>query len=130
MSDSRREGDPPPEGPGMMRKALFTAFLLIMGATSALADDQDFLLLNRTGAELRDLRVAPVETEEWSEDLLRTQTVATGQDRLVMFDTENQAPKWNVRAQDEKGNKLEWREVDLITATTLVLEPDGKSRIR
>lgn len=114
----------------MMRKALFTAFLLVMGATSALADDQDFLLLNRTGAELRDLRVAPVETEEWSEDLLRTQTVATGQDRLIMFDTENQAPKWNVRAQDEKGNKLEWREVDLITATTLVLEPDGKSRIR
>ncbi len=114
----------------MMRKAFITAFILCLWAVPALADDQDFLLLNRTGAELRDLRVAPIETEEWSEDLLRAQTLATGQDRLVMFDTENKSPKWNVQAHDEKGNKLEWREVDLITATTLVLEPNGKARIR
>lgn len=116
----------------MMTKYLLAALALFGFMQPALADDQDFLLLNRTGLSIKALQVMPAdaEPEQWSEDLLKDRTLETGKDRLILFDTENTAPKWIVRAQDEAGNKLEWREVDLITATQLVLEPEGVSHIK
>lgn len=117
----------------MMSKSILTAVaLLALSFQPALADDQDFLLFNRTGLDIKGLQVMPAdaEAEQWTEDLLKDQTLSTGQDRLIMFDTDNKAPKWNVRCVDAAGNKLEWREVDLITATTLVLEPEGVARIK
>ncbi len=119
--------------PPMMSKTLLTALALIGLLAPARAEDQDFLLFNRTGLEIKALQVMPegAETEQWSEDLLKDQTLATGQDRLIMFDTDNTAPKWTVRALDgATGNKLEWREVDLITANGLVLEADGRAHIK
>jgi hypothetical protein len=115
-----------------MLKTLLAALALFGLLQPALADDQDFLLFNRTGLDIKGLQVMPAdaEAEQWSEDLLKDQTLATGQDRLIMFDTEITAPKWIVRAVDGAGNKLEWREVDLITATGLVLEADGVARIK
>ena len=117
----------------MISKILLTALVLIGLHAPARAEDQDFLLFNRTGLEIKALQVMPegAETEQWSDDLLKEQTVASGQDRLIMFDTDNTAPKWTVRALDgATGNKLEWHGVDLITASGLVLEPDGVVRIK
>ncbi len=113
-----------------MRKYAFILVALITLALPALAGDQDFQLFNRTGVDIFALHVAPADSNDWEEDLLGGKQLIAGGDVLVVFSPDTEAELWDIRVEDSDGNSLEWHDVDLITATQVILEPGGLARIK
>lgn len=103
---------------------------LLATARAAFAGAQDFQLFNRTGADIHALYISPSAAEDWSEEMLQGRKIDAGADVLIVFDPSEQAELWDIWVEDAEGNALYWREIDLITATQVILEDDGVARIK
>jgi hypothetical protein len=64
--------------------------MFILFASVALAGDQDFKVVNKTGIEIHKLFVSPHSSDEWGEDILGRDTLDDGESVNVKFAT---APK-------------------------------------
>lgn len=103
---------------------------LLVAARASYAGSQDFQLFNRTGADIHALYISPSAAEDWSEEMLNGRKIDNGADVLVTFSPAEQAELWDIWVEDAEGNALYWREIDLITATQIILEADGVARIK
>lgn len=103
---------------------------LLLTAQAARAGAQDFLLFNRTGVDIHALYVAPSASEDWGPEMLDGRMIEAGADVLITFSPDVEAELWDIWVEDAEGNALYWREIDLITATEIILEDDGVARIK
>lgn len=121
----------------MTRLFRFLALPLLMAAlalsvsTAARADgDQDFQLFNRTEVDIYHLYVSPSDTNDWEEDLLDGKVLLNGADVQVSFHPKTTAEHWDLRVDDKDGNAIYWRNLNLLEISEVILEPDGKARIK
>lgn len=105
--------------------------MLAACAQAALAGPQDFTLYNRTNVDIHAVFVAPSESEDWEEDLMNGSVLLHGADIEITFEADDDATQlWDICVQDQEGNSLYWREIDLLKAYEVILEPDGVARIK
>jgi hypothetical protein len=107
-----------------------TALLLAGLGQAALAGPQDFTLFNRTNVDIHAVFVAPSESEDWEEDLMDGSVLLNGADIEINFAPDEDVELWDICVQDQEGNSLYWREIDLMNAYEIILEPDGVARIK
>jgi hypothetical protein len=98
-------------------------------ATSAVrAGEQDFTLINKTGVEIHALHISPHSSDEWGEDILGKDTLASGEKLDITFPSRTRAKHWDLRIEDEKGNSLTWESIDLLEVSEVTLHyKDGKA---
>lgn len=103
--------------------SLLLGALLLCTSAFAFAGQQDFLLLNRTGIEIRELYVSPHDAEDWQEDVLRSNTLRNGASVRVSFSSRERADEWDIKIVDGDGESLEWSRLDFyrISLVTLYL---------
>ena len=106
------------------------AFLLLCVGQAAWAGPQDFRLFNRTDVDIYHLYVAPSESEDWQEDVLGGAVLLNGADIDIVFAPDDDVELWDLRVEDQEGNFLYWREIDLMQAVEIILEADGTARIK
>jgi hypothetical protein len=117
----------------IMIKSIAASCFAIAGitllATSAVrAGDQDFTLVNKTGVEIHALHIAPHSSDEWGEDILGKDTLASGDKLDITFPSRTRAKQWDLRVEDEKGNSLTWESIDLLEVSEVTLHyKDGKA---
>lgn len=105
--------------------------LTLMGLCgSVLAGPQDFKLYNRTGVDIYAVHVSPSDADDWQENLIEGAQVLNGADIDVVFAPDEEVEMWDIRVEDEEGNALYWEDIDLMKAYEIILEPDGKARIK
>jgi hypothetical protein len=104
----------------MKRNAVFIAFLL-MAASSVIAGDQDFILVNQTGLTIDQFYCSPSESKDWEEDVLGTDVLENGEKVEINFSREETARAWDLLIVDEDGDKIYWEEIDLLEAETIIL---------
>ncbi len=110
---------------------LALVFLLIVGlGPVAWSGPQDFELFNRTGVDIYALYVSPSAEEDWGEDLMDGAVLLNGGDLEIVFSPDEDVEHWDLLIEDEDGNALYWREIDLFSAYQIVLEPNGVARIK
>lgn len=102
---------------------------MFVGATAiARSGKQDFVLHNETGVEIHELYVSPTTTDEWEEDVLGVDTLPNGDSIKVTFDDREKSSKWDLKVVDGKGNRIEWRDLNLIEISEVTLHyKDGKA---
>jgi hypothetical protein len=102
--------------------------IALTAATTVHAGEQDFTLVNKTGVEIHALHISPHSSDEWGEDILGQDTLATGASLDIKFPRRAHAAHWDLRIEDEKGNSLTWESIDLLEISEVTLHyKDGKA---
>lgn len=108
-----------------LRKLLTISFIfavLVISAQQVAAQSaQDFTLVNKTGVEIHALYVTPHNADEWGEDILGRDTLASDQILDISFSRSEKAEYWDLRIEDEDGEFIEWEKLDLLEISKVTL---------
>jgi hypothetical protein len=97
-------------------------------APASTAAAQDFTLVNATGVEIDKVFISPHDVDDWEEDILGQDTLPDGENVDIKFNRTETAPLWDLRIEDQKGNSIEWENLDLLKIAKLTLTyKDGKA---
>lgn len=112
----------------MKRTVLYLAFAFAMLCGTALAGDQDFTLVNRTGLSIIELYVSPSDTDSWEEDVLGVDVLGEGERCNVSFHRDEDSCIWDLMIVDEDEDEIHWTGLDLceVSVVTLFWE-DGRA---
>ncbi len=103
---------------------LFAVALMPM----AMAGDQDFTVVNKTGVEIHELYVTPHNSDDWEDDILGEDTLANGEEVDIKFSRKEKAKSWDLKVVDADGNSIEWESLNLLDISKVTLHyKNGKS---
>jgi len=106
----------------LIRAIAATAMLGALGASpAALAGEQDFTLVNHTGAEIQRLYTSPHRSNDWEEDVLGEDTLADGESLEITFPKRTRATHWDLRVEDSKGHAITFEDLNLKEISEVVL---------
>lgn len=89
---------------------------------------QDFTLVNSTGVVINKLFISPHDKDDWEEDILGQDTLASGQTLEITFNRDEKAEMWDLRVEDTAGNAIEWENLKLTEISKVTLHyKDGKA---
>ena len=104
------------------------SLLLFVNRQDAVAGDQDFTLVNKTGVEIHALHVSPADANKWGPDILGRDTLEDGQSVEIKFHEDEEAEKWDLRIEDKEGHAIEWEDLNLMKISKVILHySDGKA---
>lgn len=83
--------------------------------------NQDFTLHNKTGVVIDKLFVSPSDKDDWQEDILGQDTLASGQSVEVKFHPKEKAAKWDIKVVDSEDNSIEWHDLNLMEISEVTL---------
>jgi len=100
----------------------------LLAATAAVAGEQDFTVVNKTGVEIHKLFVAPHSSDDWGEDILGKDTLADGETLDITFSRHETATHWDLKIEDSEGHSVEWESLNLKEISKVTLHyKDGKA---
>src|ERR1700682_1391603 len=98
------------------------------GTPASTAGAQDFTLVNATGVEIDKVFISPHGTDDWEEDILGQDTLASGDKVDIKFHRSQKAPMWDLRIEDKQAHSIEWENFNLLAISKLTLNyKDGKA---
>ncbi len=111
-----------------VKLALSLAVIALFITASALArtGKQDFILHNQTGVEIHSLYVSPHSSDDWEDDVLGQDTLASGESVKITFDDREKHAHWDMKVTDKDGNSLEWEDLNLVEISEVTLHWDAK----
>lgn len=90
--------------------------------TPALAQGkQDFELVNRTGYQIDEVYVGPVNQSHWGEDVMGKDAIGDGESANITFNGGSNACKWDIRVVYNDGDESEFRSVNLCSISRVTL---------
>ena len=105
--------------------ALAVIATFVTASAFARAGKQDFTLHNQTGVEIHSLHVSPHSTDDWEEDVLGKDTLASGESVKITFDDRDKHVHWDLKVTDQDGNALEWYDLNLVEIDEVTLHWDA-----
>src|SRR5260370_23608573 len=106
--------------------ALGVIAIFLTATAFARSGKQDFILHNQTGVEIDSLYVSPHSVNDWEEDILGQDTLASGERLKITFDDRDKHVHSDLKATDKEGNSLEWDDLNLIESSEVTLHYDSK----
>ena len=106
--------------------ALGVIAIFLIATAFARSGKQDFILHNQTGVEIDSLYVSPHSVNDWEEDILGQDTLASGESLKITFDDRDKHVHWDLKVTDHEGNSLEWDDLNLIEISEVTLHWDPK----
>ncbi len=88
---------------------------------------QDFTVVNATGVEIHELYVSPHSADDWQEDVLGQDTLASGDSVEIVFGRKEKAKMWDLRIVDKDGTSIEWENLNLMEISKLTLHYNAKT---
>ena len=107
--------------------ALGVIAIFLTATAFARSGKQDFILHNQTGVEIDSLYVSPHSVNDWEEDILGQDTLASGESLKITFDDRDKHVHWDLKVTDHDGNSLEWDDLNLIEISEVTLHWDAKT---
>jgi len=105
--------------------ALLVAFVPSVWATenltsSATQNKQDFTLHNETGQEIIEVYVSPTGVDNWEEDILGQDTLASGDSVEISF-SRRREDRWDIKVVFRSGKNSVWNKLNLSQITDLTI---------
>lgn len=106
-----------------LARMLFAAaiFFAVALVPAAMAGDQDFTVLNKTGIEIHELYVTPHDSDDWEDDILGEDTLVNGAEVDIKFSRKEKAKLWDLKVVDADGNEVTWENLDLLEISKVTL---------
>lgn len=99
--------------------AAVAAMFLFHGA--ALAGQQDFTILNKTGYALKHIYVSESDNQKWDEDVLGRDVLDDGEEFELSFDKAEKTCKWDMKVIYDDGESAVWQDLNLCKIAKLTL---------
>jgi hypothetical protein len=101
------------------------ASVMLLAPTLASAAPQDFELVNNTGYELKNLFIAPTTSNDWQEDVLGQDTLATGTTLTIHFPGgRGETCEWDLKVTYNDDSSHEWTNVNLCSISKVTINYD------
>ena len=102
------------------------AGLLLLALTSlvwaAQNDDLDFKLVNSTGVNIYSIYIAPHDSKDWGDDVMKQDILRDGESVDLQFHPKAKSSIWDLRIEDKDGNSVEWDSLNLSEIETLTIK--------
>lgn len=116
---------------GSLKAALVCATAFLVLSTPTWAGPSGFILHNTTGVDIYAVYVGSSDSEEWGDNLLdEGEVIEDGGDIEIEFAPGEDQESWDLRVEDEEGNSLNFMEVELLPANTVILKSDNTAVIK
>jgi len=110
----------------LLALCLVLALALIGG--QAMAGDQDFTLINKTGYTIQAVYVSPTSSNAWEEDVLGQDVLANGQRVNIKFSRNTSACKWDLKVDWDDGSEPStWSGFDLCSVSKITIKYNRKT---
>lgn len=104
--------------------ALAIAGASLLAAGSALAENLDFTMVNKTGYPINELYVSSAATNDWEEDVLGRDQLDDGERVDIHFDRGSKGCRWDLKVTYEDGEDAVWQALDLCSISKVTLRYD------
>lgn len=112
-----------------MRRFALTAACTLLAAslfsTPALAQSRDFVLINGTGKQIREVYVSASATDDWEEDVLGEDVLENGQRATITFPKSTSQCLHDIRIVHSNGNTADWSAIDLCKVSVVAVRYDA-----
>lgn len=88
--------------------------------SAANQNKQDFTLHNETGQEIKEVYVSPTAAEDWEEDILGADTLASGDSVDISF-TRRREDMWDIKVVFRSGKSNVWTKLNLSQITDVTI---------
>ena len=111
-----------------MRKIILAVSLLsTLGTAGALAGEQDFKLVSKTGYQIDEVYVSRVNNRNWGNDVMGRGTLEEDAAVDISFNAPDNACRWDLRVKYNDGDTAEWKNLNLCSIETVTLYWDRKN---
>ena len=112
-----------------MRNLLIAATLLAASAAPALAGDQDFKLVNRTGYQIDEVYVSRSSSKHWGKDMMGSDALAAGESVDLEFSAPSNVCSWDMYVKYNDGDTAQWNSLNLCNINKVTLYWDRKAGV-
>jgi hypothetical protein len=111
-----------------MRHLFLAASLLAATATMpALAGEQDFKLVNRTGYQINEVYVSRSSSRNWGHDMMGSDNLGDRESVDLTFNAPDNACHWDMKVKYDDGDTAEWSDLNLCKIDKVTLYYDRKA---
>lgn len=113
----------------MHMKAVLVACLVAIAPQAAMAGDQDFRLVNKTGYQIDNVYLSRPNDDDWGSDVMGKDALADGEGVNITFNKGTRACKWDLKViyHDDDSNAV-WRALDLCEISKVSLFWNNKTQ--
>lgn len=111
-----------------MRHLLAVAALLTTFAVPAVAGEQDFKLVNKTGYQIDEVYVSRASSRSWGRDIMGRGALEEDAAVDITFDAPANACRWDLKVKYNDGDTAEWSNLNLCNIETVTLFWDRKNQ--
>ena len=104
-----------------MIRAALAALLLATSAVSALAADQDFQMVNRTGYQIDEVYVGASSSTSWGSDVMGRDSLSDGERVNITFPNRTRTCNFDIRVKYHDGDQATWTNIDLCKVSKVSL---------
>lgn len=100
---------------------LSTALTLAVAQAPALAGQQDFSVVNKTGYAFKHIYVSEANNNSWDEDILGRDVLENGEKLDVSFGKGEKTCIWDMKVVYDDGESAIWEDLNLCKISKLTL---------
>ncbi len=112
----------------MRQLVLATTLLAAFAATPALAGDQDFKLVNKTGYTIDEVYVSRTSSKSWGNDIMGRGTLEADASVNITFNAPDSVCNWDLKVKYDDNDTAEWSNLNLCNISTVTLFWDRKNQ--
>ncbi len=105
----------------ILTKAATAVAAMFMLHGVALAGQQDFTIMNKTGYPLKHIYVSESDNEKWDEDVLGRDVLEDGEEFELSFAKAEKTCKWDMKVIYDDGESAVWQDLNLCQISKLTL---------
>ena len=107
---------------------LAVSLLSTVFAMPALAGEQDFKLVNKTGYQIDEVYVSRSSARSWGEDLMGRGALGVDENVAITFNAPDNVCRWDLKVKYNDGDEAEWSNLNLCNINTVTLFWDRKNQ--
>lgn len=116
-----------------MRSAFTTlaaaAFASILSFAPAMAGQQDFTIVNKTGYAIKHIYVSEANNNSWDEDVLGRDVLNDSEYFELQFGKGDKTCKWDMKVAYDDGETAVWEDLNLCQISKLTLKWNQKTGV-
>lgn len=111
-----------------MSRLVLTAILLAGTALPAFAGEQDFKLVNKTGYQINEVYIGPLNSNDWGDDIMGSGALAEDSAVDISFNSPSNVCKWDMKVKYDDGETAQWTNINLCSISKITLFWDKKNQ--